>query len=276
MIRQDFIAWLPPWVLGAAFLAGMLSAAEVGRRIGSWHARRSGGTFELGTILGGVLGVLGLLIGFTYAFAAERSDRRKTFIVEEANAIGTAYLRSGLAPEPVRAELEETLREYVASRLVRDALFHDPNEAAKAITRSEEVQAKLWPLALRSLEGREPNAADALLLASINEVIDMHGRRLAAGRDHIPGIILSMLFLVSLASLGLCGFAGGAAQRRGFFLTATLALLVALVVTLVIDLDSPRGGFLRISQQSLIDVDRSMRPDGGGPAAGAPDPGKGR
>lgn len=270
MISTGIIPSMPPWLAGLVFLAGMLVAVEVGYRFASWRARRGQGDgAELGTIQGGVLGILGLLLGFTYAFAAARADNRKTFVLEEANAIGTAYLRAGLVAEPVRGDLRAALHEYTASRLVRDEILLDPGKAAEAIARSEHVQAKLWPLAARSLEGHAPHAVDSLLLQSINEVIDMHGRRLATARDRVPDVILLMLFFVGLVSLGLTGFANGAAGRRNFFFTTTLALLVSVVVTLIIDLDSPRSGFIRLNQQSLIDLERSMRQDAGTPEAGS-------
>jgi hypothetical protein len=251
----------PAWLSGLGFLATLLLAAEVGYRAGRRTARRRGKAAEgLATVEGAVFGLLGLLLAFTYAFVTARADARKQAVIQEANAIGTAYLRAGLVPDPVRTELRALLREYVETRIVTDASGRDPAKLREVIAASERVQARIWPTAARLLDGRSPTILDSLLFQSLNEVIDLHTVRLAAGRDRLPGAILLMLILTGVISLGVAGRDAGMSGRRRGFQAMTLALLVAAVTTVILDLDQPGRGLVRVSQQSLAELRRSIEP----------------
>jgi hypothetical protein len=136
-------------LIGCGLLVLLLLAVEAGVRAGTRaRAQRKGeGTADLGTIQGAVLGLLGLLLAFTYSLAAGRQDARRGLLVREANAIGTAYLRAGLLPEPRRGELRAILRQYVDSRIAPDDVVRDPVRLAEAVQRSERVLQTLWPAA---------------------------------------------------------------------------------------------------------------------------------
>jgi hypothetical protein len=118
-----------------------------------------------------ILGLLSLLLAFTYAFVAGRHDVRQALIVREANAIGTAFLRSGLLPEPPRRELQALLRQYLDSRILSAEVAARPSKVAEAIQHSERLQAALWPIAARDIAGRLPTVLDSLVLQALNEVI---------------------------------------------------------------------------------------------------------
>ena len=209
---------MPALLLAAIFLVLLLAAVELGFRAGMRSRRRrepqAGADFA--TIQGAVLGLLGLLLAFTYAFAASRADIRKQNVIEEANAIGTAWLRAGLAAEPMRTELRGALTDYLDTR-VQSQSVRDASRMDDVVAVSEVAQARLWPCVERLLAARSPTVIDSLIVQSINEVIDMHTRRLAGFRDRVPEIILAMLALVGVASLGLAGFASGLVGRRNTF-----------------------------------------------------------
>ena len=249
-----------PWIAGLLVLALLLVAVQIGFLAGRRARKRdkSEGGAELGIIQGAVLGLLGLLLAFTYSFVASRYDARRQAVVQEANALGTSWLRAGLLPEPGRSELRQALRDYLRSRLVADEVFSDPKRLAAAIAGSERLQARLWPTAVKRLEGRPSTPADALLLQSLNELIDLHAVRLAAGRDRLPGPILFMVGLVAVISVGVTGFTAGLNDRRNVVLTTTLAVLIAAVTFVILDLDRPRGGLIRVSQRSLIELQQSL------------------
>jgi hypothetical protein len=263
MLQPEFFHSAPIWLIGCGLLVLLLLAIEVGARVGARaRVRRGGeGIVEPGAIQGAMLGLLGLLLAFTYSLAASRQDARRGLVVQEANAIGTAYLRTGLLPEPHRGELQAILRQYADSRVVPDEIMQDPVKLAEAVRRSEQVLQTLWPAARRSVESRLPTPIDALIFQSLNEVIDLHTERVAAFEYRVPKVILWLLLAVAAIGMAVTGFGGGLSGQRNLVLTSTLAVLVAAVLIVIIDLDHPRRGFIRVSQRPLIQLRDSLQVD---------------
>jgi hypothetical protein len=244
----------PLWVVFGGTIVALLVAAEGGYRFGSRFraGMEKGATADLGTTVGGLLGLLGLLLAFTFGMAGERFDRRKTLVLEESNAIGTAWLRTDLVPEPQRAQARAALRAYVEARL--DAARSDPARRAEAIARSERIQGDLWSAA-SGAAAASPTPPVALFVAAVNEVIDMHARRLvAAMRNPIPPVIFATLYAVAVLVLGAMGYARGLIGDRSALASVILTLVLATVMLLILDLDRPFEGLLRVSQQSMLDV----------------------
>ncbi len=247
------------WVLVGSALA-FLAAAQAGYLVGRWIRARTGqgpGS-DLSTTLGGLLGLLGLILGFTFAMAGGRFDRRRDLVVEEANAIGTAWLRTDLVPEPARGQARETLRAYVQSRL--DAAAAGTRERVLAeVTRGEQLQARLWGTAVAA-SAAAPTPVAALYVASVNEVIDMHGRRVAASlRNPVPTVIFATLYAVGVLVLAAVGYSRGLNEDRSAIATTVLSVVLAVVLALILDLDRPGEGFMRINKDALEDVRAQMR-----------------
>jgi hypothetical protein len=260
---DETLYWTSGWVLVLPLLVLLLLATEAGYRAGTASRSRrgagDGGPPDLGTIPGAVLGLLALLLAFTYSFVTGRADARKQAVVSEANAIGTAWLRAGLAADPHRSVLRRLLRQYLDTRIVTDEVGGDRERLAARMAESERVQSQLWPSVERAVGGHSPvTPLDGLLAQSMNDVIDMHTTRMAAGRDRLPGIILLMLFAIATVSMGVTGYSGGLIARRSFIMTAILALMVTAVAYVIVDLDQPRRGLVRVSQQSLIELRESL------------------
>src|SRR5262245_38584192 len=154
----------------------MMLATEVGIRFGAGARarRREEEISYIDFIQGGVLGLLSLLLGFTYALAADRHDARTELQVREANALGTAYLRAGLVADPSRSEIRESIRQYVDAAIHSDDVIDDPVKTVENFQRAERALQFLWPAGVRAIEGREPTETDSLLLQSLNDVIDLH------------------------------------------------------------------------------------------------------
>ncbi len=211
---------------------------------------------DLGATLGGLLGLLALLLAFTFGMAGERFDWRKTLLVEEANAIGTSWLRADLLPEPQATQARQVLRAYTQARL--DLAVSSTRAAA--ITRSEKLQSELWGIT-RDAAAAAPTPTVALFVAAVNEVIDMHGRRVqAALRNRIPPTIFATLFGVAVLVLAASGYASGLTREKNVLASLLLALVLAVVITLILDLDRPFEGLLTVSQQAMVDVLTSMGP----------------
>src|SRR5262249_52033807 len=138
----------------------------------------------VGAMVGSILGLLAFLLAFTFGLAASRFDTRRQTVLEEANAIGTTYLRARLLPEPQRSTLENLLREYVDVR-IRGVL---ENKLAEAAKRSEELQESLWSEAVKAANSKDSNPImTSLFIQSLNETIDVHAKRvLVSVRSRIP------------------------------------------------------------------------------------------
>jgi hypothetical protein len=248
----------PLWVVFGATVAAFLLAAGGGYRMGARVRARLGSNAmtDMGATMGGLLGLLGLLLAFTFGMAGERFDRRKMLVIEEANAIGTAWLRTDLIPEPPRTQAREALRDYAQSRL--DAV--DASKRAEAMARSERLQVTLWS-ATSAAAATAPTPPVALFVAAVNEVIDMHARRVAAAmRNPIPPTILATLYWVAVLVLGATGYARGLTGDRSAMATVVLTLVLSVVILLILDLDRPGEGLLRVSQQAMQDVRATMGP----------------
>ncbi len=238
----------------------LLAAVELGRWTGWWMRRHRGADVSkgLGSLQGAMLGLLALVLAFTYSFVVTRQDNRKHAVIEEANAIGTAYLRAELVPEPTRSELKKLLHSYVHTRLISAELINTPEKWQAALDRSSAVQRQLWPAAVPLARNRPPNPIDAILYQSLNEVIDMHTRRLAAGFDRLPSSVLLMVLFIAALSLGVTGFIQGAAGRYRRGATTMFVLMLAAVTVIIVDLDRPLRGMVRVSQQPLRDLARDL------------------
>lgn len=240
-------------LLGVATLALFVLALEVGYRMGAREAgREEKSAAQLGTIQGATLGLLGLLLGFSFAGAAGRFMERQDLIAREANAIGTAWLRAGLLPEPHGTALREGLERYRTQRVeLSRNLQRGLSEAALADI--AELQRGLWRAAKAGVRA-EPALAVAVL-PPVNEVLDLHALRMASGRKHLPTLVMGLLVLCSVLALGTIGFGTGIAGRRNLFVALSLAVLVAAALVTTVDMDHPRLGLIRLDDLPLIELD---------------------
>ena len=258
-VREDLLWNLDGRIVLVGLIAVFLLAAELGFRAGRRHVRRAHDREpQVGTIQGALLGLLALLLGFSFAMAQSRYDARRALVLHEANAIGTAYLRAQLLHEPQASEIGDALRRYVDVRL-RRLEGMDEGGLAEAVRESERLHAYLWERAV-SASRKDARPVVSLVIAALNEVIDVHGARLAAFRNHVPDLVFLLLYFVAAVAMGVTGYASGLEGQRGFWPTVMTAVLVAVVITAVMDLDRPRHGFITVSQQSLIDLRDSLKP----------------
>jgi len=245
-----------------SLLAAMILLLELGRRIGVSRRKQDpkGATSGIGAIDGAVFGLLGLLIAFTFSSAAARFDTRRQLIVQEANAIGTAYLRLDLLPAASQPALREKFRNYLDARLAVYGKLGDPDAAKRELARSAGFQSEIWGLAVAASQQARSSSAMLLVLPALNEMIDITTARTVAAQTHQPPVIHGMLTLLALACSVLAGYimSGG---RRNWLHMVGFALLMTLAVFLVVDLEYPRVGLIRIDavDQVLADVRAGMK-----------------
>ncbi len=240
--------------VAVGLLAGILLAQEGGFRAGRRaRAMGHGGAADpqIGTIQGAVLGLLGLLLAFSFAAAGSRFFERQDLIVSEANAIGTSYLRAELLDEPQRTELRSALKAYAEHRVSISKKLSDGWQAAY-LTEVEHLHERIWRAAKQGVDRRSELAL--AVLNPINELIDLHSLRVHAARKHIPQLVLWLLVACSLLAAAAIGYGCGMEGHRRWALTMTLTLLVWAALWVTIDLDHPRAGLLQLDDSALLEL----------------------
>jgi hypothetical protein len=248
----------PLWAVYLGTVALVLVAAEIGFRIGMWLQRRdpdSGKTPMTGAVVGGMLGLMAFLLAFSIGIVIGQQNERKTMVVTEANAVGTAYLRAGFLGESDRAATRDLLREYVELRL---AVASDLSLFDSGLVRSEEIHAELWSIVEDKVRQGRESATMALYVDAINELIDVHSLRLAAFGLRLPRLLGTVLYAATTLSFLLVGVASSADGKRDLLAILLFALAFVAVLMIVVDLDRPQQGLLTVSQAALSDLLRQM------------------
>ncbi len=257
MLNTSLVDRLPLWGVFVATTALIALALEAGYRLGG-RRRRSANQEDkppLGEMVAATLGLVAFMLAFTFGLAASRFDLRRGIVLDEANAIGTTYLRTSLLPEPQRTESRRLLREYVALRVGSP----DWQQQAEKVARSEVVHERLWAQAVAATERNQNPVLLALYFQTLNELIDLHAKRVTLSlRNRIPLAIWGALFFVACLGMVLMGYHAGLAETGRSLGVLALVLTFAAVMALIADLDRPREGLLQVDQSALIDVQRTM------------------
>ena len=258
---QELLDSLPIPAVFLAFALVALLLYEIGFRVGRWWQARTPEEREgpTGMLVGSILALMAFLLAISMGMATDRFDTRRGLVLTEANAVGTTYLRAGYLPEPASSESRELLREYVPLRIAPDGAVVEG--MGDEIARAAEINAELWSIA-EELAGTSPDSEMlALYIESLNEMIDVAAtRQTAAIYARVPDTVLLLLFVGSALTLGMVGLSAGLTGRRSPLTAIVLIIVLGAVITLIIDLDRPRGGSLTVSQQPLIDLLEQIGP----------------
>jgi hypothetical protein len=243
---------------------GMLAFAEIGRRIGVDRITRhpEGLSKGTGAAEAALFGLLGLMLAFSFSGAASRFEDRRDLIVEEANAVGTAYLRLDLLPAEAQPRLRDLFRRYLDARVAAHRSGQDLQSAYRKLTEAEGLQGEIWSAAIAGCKRPDamPQAA-ILLLPAVNEMIDITATRGMARQNHPPLVLFVVLGLLELVGALLVGYATSANQDRAWLHTTLFAAILAMVFYIIVDLEYPRLGLIQVeaADQVLIDVRKTMR-----------------
>jgi hypothetical protein len=242
---------------------GMLLAQEIGRRMAERNARRLAPDAGASTsaIDAAVFALLGLLLAFTFSGAAARFDTRRQLVVEEANDIGTAYLRVDLLPPDRQPALREAFRKYVDSRIATYQKVPDMVAVNAELARSSALQADIWKQAVAGTGAPGvPTSAAILLMPALNAMFDITTTRTMATKMHPPLIIFGMLFALALAGALLAGYGIGGASHRPWLHMVLFAAVMAVAVYVILDLEYPRLGLIRVDDfdQAIIALRATM------------------
>jgi hypothetical protein len=203
---------------------------------------------------GSVYGLMGLLIAFTFNGAAGRFEARRSLIVEEANAIGTAYLRVDLLPPETQPLVREDFRMYLRSRLDAYGQIPDVKAMKAALAHSTTLQERLWARAVAATRGSSPST-QTLFLSSLNEAIDITTARTVALSTHPPTAVFALLGMSVIASSVLAGYSMAASQIQSGLYKAIYAVVLGMALFVTMDYEYPRLGFIRIDPVDTVLVE---------------------
>jgi hypothetical protein len=251
---------LPIPAVYLTIVALILGACELGLMIGRrYHQRHKdeGAPASLAPVVSGLLGMLAFLLAFTFSMAFSQHGNRSQTVRQEASAISVAYQRADLLSEAASADAKRLLREYVDIRIrAAETQIWQP-----ADVRSREIHRELWAIVAAAAKA-DPGANGALAAASINDVVTMHEARVIFGvhaRISIP-VWIGLLLIASLA-MGTLGLQIGLNGKRRMLAVTPMALTFAVLVTLIVDLNRPQDGFIRVGQLALLDLQKEMQRD---------------
>jgi hypothetical protein len=249
-------------LLCALLFAGILVLFEIGRRIGRSRvaADPEGAHKGIGAVEGSVFGLVGLLIAFTFSGAAARFEGRRQLVVEEANSIGTAWLRLDLLPADDQPPARELFRQYLDARLATYSKLPDLPASELEHKRSTRIQEQIWQHAIHAVHSSPPPVT-TVLMPALNSMFDIAATRVMASRTHPPMTIYGMLLVLMLAGATLIGYAMAGGRSRNWLHILGFALITTLTLYVIIDLEFPRFGFIRVdaADQMLRELRESMR-----------------
>jgi Protein of unknown function (DUF4239) len=237
-------------------LVGILLVSEIGWQLGI--RTKGGGGSNITTLESAMLGLLALMLAFTFSMALSRFEARRDALLNEANSIGTTALRARLLPDPHRSETLKLLREYVQIRIDIVEQATSLAQSKTIIDRSNTLQESLWQQAMATASKDSRLIPTGLFIQSLNEMIDDQGKRLSALRNRVPNSVLLTLFAIAAVAGAFAGYASALDVQRTRLPVYVMGLLISVVVFLIVDLDRPSAGFIINNQQPMIDVAASI------------------
>jgi hypothetical protein len=248
-------------VLGIVTLL-LIALAEVGYRLGIAYRRRDvhAASGHSGSIQGAVLGLLGLLLGFSFAMSVGRFEARRDLLLQEANAIGTTWLRADFLPAPYDQQARDLLVRYTKLRINGFAAKEGTENYRQTRAEVVDIHRKLWRCADAAVEEKSTPAVVSFV-TSLNETIDLDASRLAALRNRVPGAVWLLLLAVASCSAWASGYSSGVNDTRSIFSELAFPLLIGVVITLIADIDRPYKGLVGISQAPLEELLETIQPE---------------
>lgn len=257
MNQQEILYGYSSIVIVVILFIAIVVLNEVGFRVGRFVQSRTDSEVKslTGSIQASILGLLALLLGFTFSMSMQRYDNRSMALIDEANAIGTAILRVQLLPEKFRADADTLFHEYVGLRVDIGKLDLTKTEERNIYNEKiANLQNKLWSLAISATEVDPRPVTTGAFVKSLNDVIDSQGKRNALLQMQVPEVVLILLFIVFISSGGIMGYSAGLSGKRMFVPIVLVSTLITLIVFIIIDLDRPKRGLIQVNQSVMIDL----------------------
>jgi len=259
-MKTDLLLQTEAWVIALILFILMLVATMIGKIIGD-KIRLNNKSAKNLTETSGLTALLFFLLAFTFGMSGNRYDDRRKIVVEEANDIGTAILRSDLYPEAERTLFRKDFKEYVEARILYYEVGSDVKKILEADSLSQTISAKLWQRACNLSKDPANLAATQQMIPALNTMIDVTTSRLSGEKAKVPQSILIMLFLLALISAFYSGYSEGRKGKIDWLVQTGFCLLVSVVILFTYDLDRPRRGFVNLDtpNQTILELRKNFK-----------------
>jgi hypothetical protein len=260
VVFVDIIYTWPIWVPVGIIFFLMFAANELAYRVARSRRGEEPERSHNTSIAqkGSILGLVALLLGFSFSITSSRYDARQRLVLDEANSIGTCFLRAGLVPEPHRGRLRVALREYTDRRIALCEHLIETDEYRKTACELDKQLVELWAALETAMKANHELTFQSHLIPAANQVIDLCSARAWSDRYHMPPAVLLVLGISAVTCSGLMGHSSGQVGRRHLNLWISLNVLLVLVLYVVLDFDRPRLGMIRVDTGPLVDLRNSM------------------
>lgn len=248
----------PTWAIMLVVTVLIFGADEFGTYLGRSRLFQRAGTGPSAVVQAATFTLVGLLLAFAFSLALARYDARRAAFVQEANAIGTTFLRSELLDARTAAALRSDLRAYVGVRIDFARADADAARRARDGVRSEEIQRHMWELTMTSARRDSRSTTIPLLISALNEMIDLSTTESAVLTAHIPEIVMIGLMLIALIAAAMMGFSFGHEAHRPIGPKLLYAVVFALAIGLIFDLDRPQRGFVRVNLEPMLTLQHDI------------------
>ncbi len=239
-------------------LFAVLIPIFIGQRYGVYRSKKTPEkeSSPVGTIVSAALGLLAFLLAFTFQIAVNRYTDRKEMLINEVTTIRTAYLRSGLVPEPFRFETRKYLIEYTDLRV---ELAKDISKLDKTMARTEEILDTLWNYSERIADQDRSSEAYSLYISSVNDLVEKYNQRVTISLEYrIPESVLYTLCVITFLSMFTLGYQIGLSGRASFKLSILLGIIFAIIIFLILALDRPELGLTKLNQQPMLKLQQQL------------------
>ncbi|HNS18619.1 MAG TPA: hypothetical protein PKI34_12445 [Bacteroidales bacterium] len=211
----------------------------------------------IGTAVGAAFGLLAFMLAFTFQIVANRYDSRKELLLEEVTNIRTTYLRAGLIPEPFRSDTKKLITEYVDLRL---EVADDYSKLDHMISRSQQILDTFWDYTEQLAEQDRSSEVYALYITSVNDLVDNYNQRVSMTLEYrIPVAIIVVLFIIEVLSMFALGYNFGISGKGTYSINLILAIVFAVVMFLILALDRPETGLVKLNTKPLITLQNQLR-----------------
>jgi hypothetical protein len=271
MFKTSVLDFLPLWAIFLGSTALIVLSIEAGFALGRRRVRamKDGEAPHVGGAVAATLGLLAFMLAFTFGSGTSRWDAKRTLVLDESNAIGTAYLRTDLLPEPQRSISQQLLMDYIDLRLVvannhteeledkkvKNLSRYAQNIAA-IIRESKALHSQLWGQATSAAQ-QQPSPLTALYVGALNDVIDLHQKRVTVSmQQRMPMVFWVTLYSLAVLSMGLAGYDAGASRSARSGSSLIVALAFSSVLLLVVALDRPQSS--SVEQTALLELQQDI------------------
>jgi hypothetical protein len=264
----NFLDPIPTWLIMLVSALLLFAMSEVGFQFGRSKGPVTEGSDPSSLLQTMAFTFLALLLAFSFSLALARYDARRGALLREANAIGTTFLRTELLGADTASAIRADLRAYVAQRIAFARADAQPDQQRLADRSSAQIQRDMWKLAMRAANRDSHSTTVPLFIAALNDTINLSTEERVVLGTHIPDIVIVWLLLIAFIAAAMMGYGFGREGKRALIFKAVFAVMVAIVFGLVLDLDRPQRGIIRVNLAPMQNLQQTM----GGVAAPSPGP----